>query len=75
MVCLGFDMVEVDAQRLELWFVKRKGDGVLLRIVFGWLVFMLFLSPVVGLRPLRDKTGSWGDEVCLSNSNIHFYAI
>lgn len=54
------EMVEVEAQRLEVCFVKRK------EVVFGWLVFMLFLSPVVGLRPLRDKTGSWGDEVCLS---------
>lgn len=25
---------------------------------FGCSVFLLFLSPVVGLRPLRDKTGS-----------------
>jgi hypothetical protein len=59
MVYLGFDMVEVEAQRLELCFVKRKE---MTRIVFGWLVFLLFLSPVIGLRPLRDKTGSWGDE-------------
>ncbi|KAI5416883.1 hypothetical protein KIW84_041763 [Lathyrus oleraceus] len=49
-------MVEVEAQRLEVCFVKRK------EVVFGWLVFLLFLSPVVGLRPLRDKTGSGGDE-------------
>lgn len=61
---LLIEMVEVEAQRLELCFaVKRK------EVVFGWLVFLLFLSPVVGLRPLRDKTGSWGDEVCLSDSN------
>ncbi|KAF1885419.1 hypothetical protein Lal_00029308 [Lupinus albus] len=51
MVCLGFDMVE----RLELWLVKW-------RIAFGCCVFLLFLSPVVGLRPLRDRIGSWGDE-------------
>ncbi|KAE9620638.1 hypothetical protein Lal_00019560 [Lupinus albus] len=51
MVCLGYEMVE----RLELWLVKG-------RIAFGWCVFLLFLSPVVGLRPLRDKTGSRGDE-------------
>jgi hypothetical protein len=73
MVYLGFDMVEVEAQRLELCFVKRKEMA---RIVFGWLVFLLFLSPVVGLRPLRDKTGSWGDEVCFSNSNsFHCFVI
>lgn len=69
MVCLGFDMVEVEAQRLELCLVKRKEVGLLLRTVFGLLVFLLFLSPVAGLRPLRDKTGSWGDEVCLLNSS------
>ncbi|CAL0328994.1 unnamed protein product [Lupinus luteus] len=51
MVCLGSEMVE----RLELWFVKW-------RIAFGCCVFLLFLSPVMGLRPLRDKTGSMGDE-------------
>ncbi|KAJ1387980.1 putative transmembrane protein [Sesbania bispinosa] len=62
MVCLGFDMVDVDAERLELWLVKKKGLGILLRIAFGWWVFLLFVSPVVGLRPLRDRTSSWGDE-------------
>ncbi|KAL5147865.1 Transmembrane E3 ubiquitin-protein ligase FLY2 [Glycine soja] len=59
MVCLGFDMVEVDSQRLKL---ERRGVGILLRISCGWLVFMLFFSPVAGLRPLRDRTNSWGDE-------------
>lgn len=62
MLCLGFDMVEVDSQRLKL---ERRGVGILLRISCGWLVFMLFFSPVAGLRPLRDRTNSWGDEVCL----------
>ncbi|KAK7257422.1 hypothetical protein RIF29_31397 [Crotalaria pallida] len=51
MVCLGFDMGE----RLKLWIVKW-------RIAFGWLVFVLFLSPVVGLRPLRDSGSSWGGD-------------
>lgn len=62
MVCLGFDMVGVDFQRLEL---ERREVSILLRISCGWLVFLLFLSPVAGLRPLRDRTNSWGDEVCL----------
>ncbi|KEH30698.1 putative transcription factor C2H2 family [Medicago truncatula] len=69
MVCLGFDMVEVEAQRLELCLVKRKEVGLLLRTVFGLLVFLLFLSPVTGLRPLRDKTGSWGDEWIFSGKD------
>jgi len=55
-------MVEVDFQRLEL---ERREVGILLRISCGWLVLLLFLSPVAGLRPLRDRTNSWGDEVCL----------
>ncbi|KAK7342326.1 hypothetical protein VNO80_25274 [Phaseolus coccineus] len=59
MVCLGFDMVEVDFHRLEL---ERREVGIFLRISCGWLVFLLFLSPVAGLRPLRDRTNSWGDE-------------
>ncbi|TKY66835.1 Transmembrane E3 ubiquitin-protein ligase 1 [Spatholobus suberectus] len=59
MVCLGFDMVEVDSKRLEL---ERREVGIFPRIACGWLVFMLFLSPVAGLRPLRDRANSWGDE-------------
>ncbi|XP_057441629.1 transmembrane E3 ubiquitin-protein ligase FLY1-like isoform X1 [Lotus japonicus] len=59
MVCLGFDMVEVEAQRLELSLVKRWELRILLK---WWWVFLLFVSPVVGLRPLRDRTNSWGDE-------------
>lgn len=61
-MCLEFDMVEVYCERLKLW---RREVGILLRISCGWLVFMLFLSPVTGLRPLRDRTNSWGDEVWL----------
>ncbi|XP_027346619.1 transmembrane E3 ubiquitin-protein ligase FLY2-like [Abrus precatorius] len=62
MVCLGFDMDEVDSERLKLWLVKRVRLGILLRIAFGLWVFLFFLSPVAGLRPLRDRTSSWGDE-------------
>ena len=66
-MCLGFDMVEVDSQRLKL---ERRGVGILLRISCGWLVFMLFFSPVAGLRPLRDRTNSWGD----GGSAVQLYA-
>ncbi|XP_061355581.1 transmembrane E3 ubiquitin-protein ligase FLY2-like [Gastrolobium bilobum] len=62
MVCLGFHMVEVGTERLELWLVIRSRMGILLRIAFGWCVFLLFLNPVASLRPLRDRTSSWGDE-------------
>ena len=26
---------------------------------------MVLVNPVAGLRPLRERTGSWNDEVCL----------
>lgn len=65
-MCLGFDMVEVEAQRL----VKRWELGILLRVAFvWWWVFLLIVTPVVGLRPLRDRTNSWGDEICSWTSN------
>nr|KYP58814.1 Transmembrane E3 ubiquitin-protein ligase 1 [Cajanus cajan] len=52
-------MVEVDPERLKL---ERREVGILVRIACGWVVFLLFQSPVAGLRPLRDRTNSWGDE-------------
>ncbi|XP_061352154.1 transmembrane E3 ubiquitin-protein ligase FLY2-like [Gastrolobium bilobum] len=53
----------VSTERLELWlFKRRKVLGILFQIVFGWWVVLLFLRPVVGLRPLRDRTRSSGDE-------------
>ncbi|XLR34249.1 hypothetical protein S83_062149 [Arachis hypogaea] len=33
-----------------------------IRIAFGWWIFLLFLPSVTGLRPLRERTRSWGDE-------------
>ncbi|XP_072080818.1 transmembrane E3 ubiquitin-protein ligase FLY2 isoform X2 [Arachis hypogaea] len=58
---LRIDMVAIE--RLELWlFKRRKGLGILLQIAFGWWIFLLFLHPVAALRPLRERTRSWGDE-------------
>ncbi|KAJ1376999.1 E3 ubiquitin-protein ligase, partial [Sesbania bispinosa] len=53
----------VSTERLELWlFKRRRGLGILFQIAFGWWVVLLLLSPVAGLRPLRERTRSWGDE-------------
>ncbi|KAE8075958.1 hypothetical protein FH972_014637 [Carpinus fangiana] len=43
------------------WF-GRRGLGFVLRIVFGFLVGFLLTRPVAGLRPLRERARSWGDE-------------
>ncbi|KAL5793750.1 hypothetical protein ACOSP7_002344 [Xanthoceras sorbifolium] len=47
-----------------LWSQRRKRRklGFLVRLVFGlWFAFAV-LKPVAGLRPLRDRPRSWGDE-------------
>ncbi|XP_054812193.1 transmembrane E3 ubiquitin-protein ligase FLY1-like [Prosopis cineraria] len=60
MECLRFNMVA--GKILDFWLSKRRGLGFLLQVVFWWWTFQLFLRPVVGLRPLRERTRSWGDE-------------
>lgn len=55
----------VASEGLGFWLRKRRGLGFLLQIVFGWWAVLLFLHPVAGLRPLRERTRSWGDEVCI----------
>lgn len=48
------------------WF-ERRGLGFVFRIVFGlWIGFVLS-RPVAGLRPLRERARSWGDEVGIDN--------
>lgn len=66
----------VATKGLEFWLCKRRGLGFLLQqIVFGWWVFLVFLRPVAGLRPLRERTRSWGDEVCIGIGIINFSAV
>ena len=56
----------VAAERLKLFLCKRrKGLGILLQVAFWWWVILLLVNPVAGLRPLRERTRSWDDEVCL----------
>jgi hypothetical protein len=55
-----FDMVNSEG------FSWRRGLGFVVWIVFWlWFVFLGLLQPVVGLRPLRERARSWGDEVCI----------
>lgn len=56
-----------------LWLQRGKRElGFLVRAVFGlWLVFAV-LRPVDGLRPLRERARSWGDEVSTGFVSISF---
>jgi biotin transporter BioY len=54
-------------QSSSLWWFRRRGLGFVLRIVFGFLVGFLLTRPVAGLRPLRERARSWGDEVGFTN--------
>ncbi|GMG98576.1 hypothetical protein Nepgr_000416 [Nepenthes gracilis] len=46
----------------ELLSLKRHGLGFLFRIALSLSVVSGLLWPVTSLRPLRDRTRSWGDE-------------
>lgn len=49
-------------ESLDFYRLKRVNLGFLSRICFGlWLAFAVF-QPVLGLRPLRERSQSWGDE-------------
>ncbi|XP_048327692.2 transmembrane E3 ubiquitin-protein ligase FLY2 isoform X2 [Ziziphus jujuba] len=61
MGCFSAEMV-ADGNLGSSWFCRRRSLGFLHKVVLGlWVGFML-LSPVVGLRPLRERARSWGDE-------------
>lgn len=55
----------VGAEKLDYWLFKRRGLGFVFQIVYGWWIVLLFLRPVAALRPLRERTRSWSDEVCI----------
>ncbi|KAL4280277.1 hypothetical protein GQ457_03G006620 [Hibiscus cannabinus] len=45
-----------------LWNSRRRRLGFVFRVVFGlWFCFVM-LKPVAGLRPIRERARSWGDE-------------
>ncbi|KAH1212615.1 Transmembrane E3 ubiquitin-protein ligase FLY1 [Glycine max] len=53
----------VAAERLKLFCVRGRGGlRILLWVAFWWCVILLLVNPVAGLRPLRERTGSWNDE-------------
>ncbi|KDP24108.1 hypothetical protein JCGZ_25765 [Jatropha curcas] len=53
----------VTCKNLGFLFLHRKRPlGFVLRVVFGlWFGFVV-LRPVAGVRPLKERTRSWGDE-------------
>ncbi|KAK4577609.1 hypothetical protein RGQ29_027930 [Quercus rubra] len=60
MVLLGFDMGF--GQSSSFWRFERRGLGFVFRIVFGLWLCLVLSQPVAGLRPLRERARSWGDE-------------
>ncbi|KAM4103909.1 hypothetical protein ACJW30_06G114300 [Castanea mollissima] len=60
MVLLGFEMGF--GQSSSFWRFERRVSGFVFRIVFGLWLCLVLLQPVAGLRPLRERARSWGDE-------------
>nr|POE96690.1 transmembrane e3 ubiquitin-protein ligase 1 [Quercus suber] len=60
MVLLGFDMGF--GQSSSFWRFERRGLGFMFQIVFGLWLCLVLSQPVAGLRPLRERARSWGDE-------------
>ena len=51
---------------------QRSGFGCFSRTILAlWAVHILVFQPVDGLRPLRERARSWGDEVC----RVHFFLV
>ncbi|GMY10143.1 transmembrane E3 ubiquitin-protein ligase FLY2 [Fagus crenata] len=49
-------------QSSVFWWFERRGLGFVFRIVLGLWVGFVLSRPVAGLRPLRERARSWGDE-------------
>ncbi|MBA0738867.1 hypothetical protein Gogos_012182 [Gossypium gossypioides] len=61
MGCRGFDMITREYLDF-LWNSRRRRLGFVFKVVFGlWFGFVM-LKPVAGLRPIRERARSWGDE-------------
>lgn len=63
MGCWFFDMFAGEYLG-SLWISRRSRRlGFVFRVVFGLWFGLVLLKPVAGLRPIRERTRSWGDEV------------
>ncbi|GMJ13070.1 FLYING SAUCER 1 [Hibiscus trionum] len=60
MGCWGFDMIT--REYLDFLWISRRRLGFVFRVVFGLWFYFVMLKPVAGLRPIRERARSWGDE-------------
>lgn len=70
---LGFGLDMDIGHNSSFWLFERRGLGFVFRIVFGFWIGVVLSRPVTGLRPLRERARSWGDEVGIRNF-IFIYA-
>ena len=70
---MGFDMGF--GQSSSFWRFERRGLGFVFRIVFGLWLCLVLSQPVAGLRPLRERARSWGDEVGFQKSVFNFVLV
>lgn len=61
MGCWVFDMFTSEDLGL-LWMSKRGKLGFLVRALLGLCFGLVILKPVEGLRPIRERARTWGDE-------------
>jgi hypothetical protein len=62
-------------QSSVFWWFERRGLGFVFRFVFGLWVGFVLSRPVAGLRPLRERARSWGDEVGFRKSVFNFVIV
>ncbi|KAA8526358.1 hypothetical protein F0562_008439 [Nyssa sinensis] len=60
MECSDSDMCTATSS--DFLLLEGRRLGLMFRILFGFWVAFAFLGPVTGLRPLRERARSWGDE-------------
>ncbi|XVF66809.1 hypothetical protein PTKIN_Ptkin10aG0067400 [Pterospermum kingtungense] len=61
MGCWGFHIL--GRERFDsLWISRRRRLGFLFRVAFGLCFSFVLLKPAAGLRPIRERARSWGDE-------------
>lgn len=58
-----------------MWISKRRRLGFVARLLLGLWFSLVLLKPVAGLRPIREKAGTWGDEVRSLNFYSFFFIV